>query len=403
MKPGDLDLCDIANYNDGVPLEYLDMLRREDPVHWHPETDGKGFWAITKHADLVHISKHPKLFSSWLGGTNLPDRPEEDLAGMRAMLLNMDPPQHVKYRRLVQRGFTPRMVKELEPRIRQEARGVVDRVATKGECDFVQDLASELPLILICELMGVPVEDRHKIFDWSNKLIGFDDPEFQHSASDGKAAAMELWMYANAIAQQKKANPDDTLISKLINGSVDGEQLTEMEFNNFAVLLSVAGNETTRTVTTHGMRLLCEHPDQRDKLVQNLDRLLPTAVEEFVRYNPPVIHFRRTATEDTEIRGQRISAGDKVVMFYPAANRDEEVFENPTQFDVARDPNPHVGFGIGEHYCLGANLARMTLECIFREILTRIPDIQLAGPVKRLRGNFVDGIKEMRVSFTPET
>jgi len=402
MQPADIDLCDLSLFDGGIPFDLLRVLRERDPVHWNPEPDGPGFYAITKHADLIQVSRNPKIFSSWLGGTNIRDLPSEELAQIRMMMLNMDPPQHVKYRRLVQRGFTPRMVERLEPRIREAARQVVDTVAHKGECDFVGDLASPLPLVLICELMGVPADDQQKIFDWSNRLIGFDDPEFQNSPEDGTQAAAEMWLYAHTLAGNKRVKPDDTLISKLVNGEIDGERLSEMEFNNFFLLLAVAGNETTRTVTTHGMRLLSEHPDQKQILLSDVDRFLPGAIEEILRYNPPVIYFRRTVAEATEIRGVEMAPGTKVAMFYGSANRDEEVFSEPDRFDITRSPNPHVSFGIGEHYCLGANLARMQLRCIFREILTRLPDIEVCGPVQRLRGNFVDGVKSMPVRFSPE-
>lgn len=402
MKPGDLAICDVDNFDDGFPHAYFEMLRREDPIHREPEPGGNGFWVVTRHADVIHISRNPRLFSSWEGGTNIRDADAEEIQQLRSMMLNMDPPQHVKYRRLVQKAFTPRVVAKLEPKIRREARGVVDRVAQKGECDFVRDVASELPLILICELMGVPAEDRQRIFDWSNQLIGFDDPEYQDSPDDGRKAAAELWMYAHRIAEEKRSRPDDTLLSRLVNGQVDGHQLSELEFNNFAVLLAVAGNETTRTMTTHGMRLLFENPEQRARLQGDVERILPSAIEEMLRMSPPVLHFRRTATADTEIRGRRIRRGEKVVMFYPSANRDEEVFDDPNRFDVARQPNQHLSFGIGEHYCLGANLARMTLHSIFREILTRLPDLEPAGEIRRLRGNFVDGVKSLPVRFTPE-
>jgi cholest-4-en-3-one 26-monooxygenase len=289
MKPGDIDLMDLSQFDHGVPHEYLGVLRREDPVHWQDIPGGQGFYAITKHADLRHISRNPQMFSSWKGGTNLWDRPEEELGGLRSMMLNMDPPQHVKYRRLVQPGFTPKMVALLEPRIREAARAVLDAVVDKNECDFVTELASELPLVLICELMGIPQEKRQDIFEWSNTMIGFDDPELSGDGQMG--AAGKMWMYANELAASKRTNPDDSLVSKMINGSVDGDQISELEFNNFFVLLSVAGNETTRTVTTHGMRLLMEHRDQYD-LLQAHPEHIPTAVEEFLRYNPPVIYFQ---------------------------------------------------------------------------------------------------------------
>jgi len=403
MRPGDLDLCDLDQFDGGFPHAYFAVLRREDPVHWNPEPGGRGFYAVTRHEDLIHVSRHPVLFSSWQGGTNIWDLEDPaDLENQRSMMLNMDPPQHVKHRRLVQKGFTPRMVRQLEPRIRDAAREIVDRIASKGECEFVSEIASELPLVLICELLGVPVEDRHKVFEWSNRLIGFDDPEYQTSLADGKQAAAEMWLYAHQLAQRKRESPDDTLVSRLVNGQVDGEALTEQQFNNFFLLLAVAGNETTRNMTNHGMRLLTGHPEQKALLLSDLDRLLPGAIEEFLRYSPPVMHFRRTVTAPTVLRDVSLEPGDKVVLFYPSANRDEAVFESPDRFDITRDPNPHLAFGIGEHFCLGANLARMQLHCIFRELLTRLPDIRVSGPVKGLRGNFIDGIKSMPVSFTPE-
>lgn len=408
MKPGDIDILDLDQFDDGFPHDYFKVLRREDPVHFNPEPEGvgPGFYSITRYDDVRRISRTPALFSSERGGIQIRDSAPENLERMRSMMLNMDPPHHVKYRRLVQRGFTPKMVSTLEPIIRSSAREVVDAVAQKGECDFVRDLASELPLIMICELLGVPREDRAKVFDWSNRLIGFDDPEYaknntENDPNQGMSAAAEMWVYANGLAEQKKSNPDDTLVSKLINGEVEGEKLSELEFNNFFLLLSVAGNETSRTQTAHGMRLLFEHPEQRERLMNDLS-LLPTAIEEMLRYNPPVMHFRRTVMDETEVRGVRLERDDKIALWYPSANRDEDVFEDADTFDVTRDPNPHVSFGLGEHFCLGANLARMQIHAIFHEILTRLPDLEPAGPVRLLRGNFVDGVKEMRVRFTPE-
>ena len=318
------------------------------------------------------------------------------------MLVNMDPPGHVKYRRLVQRGFTPRMVAELEPRIRAHARRVVDNVARKGSCDFVTELASELPLILICELMGIPEEDRKQMFDWSNALIGNDDPEIRAGA-DPMQVSVQMWMYANALAQKKREQPDDTLISKYLHGEVDGLKISEFELNNFFVLLAVAGNETTRNATSQFMRLMSEHPDQFELLKTDVDRLLPGAIEEALRFAPPVVAFRRTALEDTEIRGVRIAKGDKVLMSYPSANRDEEVFPDADRFDIRRSPNHHLAFGIGEHFCLGANFARMQLRSILREVVTRLPDIRLVAPPKFQRSNLIHGIREMRVEFTPES
>jgi len=402
MRLEDVDLCNLDVWEQRVPHEMFAVLRREAPVFWHREPKGgPGFWAITKHADVVHVSKQPKIFSSWRGGTNIFDLPQPELDQTRLMLVNMDPPQHTKYRRLVSQGFTPRQVARLEPHIRELASQIIDRVAPKGECDFVTEVAAELPLLVIAELMGVPVEDRRLIFDLSNRLIGFDDPEFQTSMEDGKQAAAEMWAYAQELAERRRREPQNDLVSQLLNAEVDGERLTEMEFNFFFLLLAVAGNETTRNLISGGMLALFEHPDQKEKLLAHPE-LLPTAVEEMLRWISPVICFRRTATQDTEVRGQKIREGDKVVMFYISANRDEEVFERADQFDITRSPNEHLAFGIGEHYCLGSNLARLEIRIMFEEILRRLPDIELAGQPRRLRSNFISGIKSMPVRFTPE-
>jgi len=293
------------------------------------------------------------------------------------------------------------VIERIEPHIRDLTRSIIDAVASRGACDFVTDIAAELPLQVIAEMMGIPVEDRHMLFEWSNRLIGFDDPEFQTSLEDGKLAAMEMWGYAHQLAEKRKAHPQDDLVSALMQAEVDGEHLTEMEFDAFFILLAVAGNETTRNLISGGMLALLEHPAERDRLLNDMS-LLPPAVEEMLRWVTAVNHFRRTTTADTQIRGQKIREGEKVVVFYPSANRDEEVFPQPQKFDVSRSPNEHLAFGIGEHFCLGSNLARMEIRIMFEEILRRLPDIELSGPVRRLRSNFINGIKEMPIRFTPE-
>jgi len=398
----EIDLNDVDRFNDGVPHEWFTLLRREAPVYWQAERDGPGFWNVTKYADVVTVSRQPNLFSSWLGATNSFDLTPADLEQSRLLMLNMDPPKHGKFRRLVSRGFTPKRVSVLAEQIRALAKQIVDDVAERGECDFVDDVAARLPMETICEMIGVPESDRRYIYDLSNKLIGFDDPDFAANRADGPKAAAEMYLYAENLAQERRRCPVDDLATVLLHGEVDGERLAPAEFDSFFLLLALAGNETTRTVTAQGMRLLIEHADQRRRVLDDR-RLLPTAVEEMLRYSPAVIHFRRTASADTELRGKKIRKGDKVLMWYPSANRDEEVFEDAQRFDVGRNPNEHVAFGIGEHYCLGANLARLQLNTIFSELLTRLPDIEFAGPVKRLRSNFIDGIKEMPVRFTPES
>jgi cytochrome P450 len=409
LRPGDLDLTDPDTFVEGPPHDYLRMLRLEDPVSWNPAPPAsgatmpvtRGLWVLSRYHDVVHASRTPRLFSTFEGTAFVGDPTEEVLPQLRAQLINMDPPQHHKYRRLVQRGFTPRMVKNIEPTIREHARRIVDAVAPRGRCEFVTELACELPLILICELMGIPPEDRRKIFDWSNHLIGSDDPEMSEGI-DPTGAATQMWLYSNELAAKKRAHPDDTLISKYVNGEVDGERITEFEFNNFFLLLSVAGNETTRNATSHFIRVMDQHPDQFALLRSDVDRWLEPAIEEVLRFSPPVMAFRRTALEDTEIRGVSIAKGDKLYLSYPSANRDEEVFERPEEFDITREKNDHIAFGIGEHYCLGANLARMQLRAILREVVTRLKELRVVEPPSIQRSNLIHGIKSMWVEYEPE-
>jgi len=399
LRPGELDLSVAANFDGGFPHDYFKMLRAEVPVCWHPERDGPGHWVITRYDDLKQASRNPQIFSSWLGGTTVRDMP--NIEQSRALMLNMDPPQHAKYRRLVQRGFTPRVIQQLEPHIRELAASIVDRVARRGECEFVSEVAAELPMQVICELMGVPEEDRQAVYDLSNRLIGADDPDFGQGFSDGIQASIEMFMYASKLSERARRSPGTDIISTLVSADVDGDKLSDLDFNSFFLLLAVAGNETTRTATSQGTRLLAEHPDQRERLLRN-PALLPAAVEEIVRYTSPVMYFRRTAMQDTELHGQPIRAGQKITMWYPSVNRDEAVFPDGDSFDVGRSPNEHLGFGVGEHFCLGASLARLELNIAFEELLKRLPDIQIDGPVRLLRSNLIDGIKEMHVRFTPE-
>ena len=428
MSLSHIDLTDPDNFLEGTPHSWFTEIRNEDPVHWHEGSNGS-FWCITKWEDLRHVSRNPKLFSSQRRGTNMPNpKMEARMAermgggGMGAMgggaasesggdaqgarpsfpiMLMMDPPHHVKFRRIVQRSFTPRYTQELAPHVRDLAKQIVDRVTTKDECEFVTEVASHLPLQVICEMMGVPEEDYQEIFEITNKMIGFDDPELGTDENEQAAASMQMFGKAMKVAALYKDDPQENLTSYLLHREVDGEKLTEVEYAAFFLLLCVAGNETTRTVTTNGMRLLIEHPDQLQKVVDD-PSLVPSAVEEILRFEPAVHHFRRTTTAATEIRGRVIKEDDPVVMWYPAANRDEEIFEDPDRFDVTRTPNEHISFGIGEHFCLGANLARFELNAIFEQIIPRLRNPELAGPVRRLRSNFVNGVKEMPIRFDPE-
>ena len=401
-----MDVYDPANYAAGVPHEMFTTLRREAPVYWHPHPDGGGFWCITRHEDLVAVNRDTRVFSSWQGSSFLNTPQGDDLDTTRMLMLNMDPPEHTKLRMIVNRGFTPRRIKELQDILAIRARTVVDGIADRGGCDFVADVACELPLQAIAEFLGVPQDDRHQLFDWTNRMIGFDDPEFQTDPDDGKVAAAEIYAYAQGLASERRANPRDDIVTALITAEVDGHKLTDLDFNLFFLLLAVAGNETTRNAISHAMLALIEHPDQRQRLLDD-PSLIDLAIEEFLRWASPVMNFRRTATQDTEIRGQAIKAGDRVVMWHISANRDEDVFDDPFTFDVGRNPDKnlgHVAFGGGgAHFCLGANLARAEMKVMMTELLRRVPDMALDGPVERLRSNFINGIKRMPVRYTPDT
>jgi cholest-4-en-3-one 26-monooxygenase len=401
---GQVRLWDPDLFVPGVPHEVFETLRREAPVYWHDEPDGPGFWVLTRHDDIVAANRDATAFSSERGGVILwSDRDPAMLEQQRRMMLNMDPPHHTKLRKIVNRGFTPRMVNDLEAHIRVLANQIIDKVAPLGRCDFVADIAAELPLQVIAEMMGVPLEDRHHLFEWSNRLIGFDDPEYNVTPERQQEAAAELFLYANGLAAERLAKGEehrDDIINALLFSQVDGDRLSEVEFDLFFLLLAVAGNETTRNLVSHAMLALIEHPEERARLLAD-PSLLTTAVEEMLRWGTPVMYFRRTATTEIELGGQRIREGDKVTMWHISGNRDETCFPEPYRFDVGRTPNDHIAFGGGgPHFCLGANLARLEIRVMFEELLRRLPDIELDGPVARLRSNFINGIKRMPVRFS---
>lgn len=396
MNVTDVDLADRTTFLNGPPHEYFEFLRREMPVAWvdHLEEDGSGYWVVTKWDDVMEVERDPELFSSNLGGTMI----EPLGGGVELMMLNQDPPRHTRLKLLVSRLFTPRHIRSIEESIRVAARDIVDKVAPKGEIDLVTEVSAEMPLIVIAELLGVPQEDRHKVFEWSNAMVGSEDPEYGGSRDPMEAAA-ELYAYAQKLAEERLADPGEDVVTMLLTGEVDGEKLDAMEFNLFFLLLAVAGNETTRNLITGGVLALLDHPDERDRLVQD-HALLPTAVEEMLRWVSPVNYFRRTATRATEIRGVPIAAGDKVTIWYGAANRDEDKFPDAGRFDVGRSPNEHVAFGgRGPHFCLGANLARLEITVMFEELLRLLPDMERTGPVERLQMNLINGIKHMPVKF----
>ncbi len=400
MQLADIDLTDEDVWADHIPHDQFAFLRREAPVFRHPAKDDElrpipEFWAITRHADLIAVNRDTTIFSSEQKGVLLADPDEETRAAFQTML-DTDPPAHTRLRRLVNRGFTPRMVTRFEQHYGELTRELVSKAVTQGTFDFVTDVAAELPLMAIAELLGVPTEDRHKLFEWSNRLVGNSDPEYVGSAEEATAAATELYVYFNQLGEERRANPQDDIITKLIT-EVEGDALGPHEFETFCLVLTVAGNETTRNATSHGLLALLENPDQMEKL-RDHPELLDSAIEEILRWASPMIHFRRTAMRDAEIGGQAIAEGDSVVMFHISANRDEDVFEDPFRFDITRDPNEHIAFGGGgAHHCLGANLARLELQIVFKELLASTRSIAQAGDVQRLRSNFINGIKHMPV------
>jgi len=394
-----IDLLDSARFAEGVPWEWFELLRREAPVLWHDEPDGPGFWAVTRYDDVSTINRDHRVFSSAVGGVMIEDPEPELLVLLAEQMLNMDPPRHTKLRLLVNKGFTPRMVGQLQDAIRGQCTRIVNAVIERGECDFVNDVAAELPLQVIAEMLGVPEGDRHQIFEWTNTLVGNQDPEYAVTLEDAMDAGMQMFYYSAELAQQKREHPDEGIVSRLLEAEVEGQRLTDGEFNLFFQLLAVAGNETTRNAISHGMQTFFDHPDQWQRLRDD-PGLLDLAVDEIVRWATPVIYFRRTATEDTELSGTKIAEGDKVAMYLISANRDRDAFDEPGRFDIGRDPNHHLGFGAGgPHFCLGANLARAEIKAMFSEILRRLPDIEPTGPPVRLQSYFINGIKHLPVAF----
>jgi cytochrome P450 len=382
-------------------------LRAEAPITFQEEmvpppgstfAQGPGYWALTRYADVMHVSRDPETFHS-APSVNIPDIPPE-VAEWLGSMINMDAPKHTKLRLIVNRGFTPRQIARVEASVRLQAREIVDRVAPMGECDFVQEIAAALPLQIICDMMGIPREDNKRIFELTNVILGVGDPEYVQTMEELMAAGMELFQYGLALADDRAAMPRDDITSSLMAAEIEDEngrhRLTSSELGSFFLLLVVAGNETTRNAISHGLLALTQHPDQRARWQSDFEGVSGTAVEEIVRWATPVIHFRRTATKDTVVGGRQIKAGEKVVMFYNSANRDELQFPDPYRFDVSRTPNEHVGFGAGgPHFCLGANLARREIKVMFEELFRCLPDIRVTGEPDMLQSSFIHGIKRM--------
>jgi cytochrome P450 len=437
-RPDTEVVYDPATYVEGVPFAALARLREHSPVVWAEEVPvlgwpgGPGFWLVLRHADVQQVLTQPRLFSSWLGATQIRDPATPEALGyVRQMMLNMDPPGHSRLRRLLARSFTPRAVARLEQRIRGYARTLCDRVLAgdDGECDFAKDLAADMPLLTLADVLGLPEQDRYLLFDWSNRVIGYQDPDYASSAAFDSAAGSplareavalrpgpgpdgrlpdprtreglpDLYAYAHLLADEKRRRPGDDIMSILLaQADDDGGQVSVEEFENLFWLFAVAGNETLRNGLPGACIALLEHPDAQQELRAN-PALMPAAVNEMLRWWTPVMTFRRTATADCEVGGQRISAGDKVVVSFTSANRDEAVFPAADRFDIRRHPNPHLVFGHGPHFCLGAHLARTQMDALLREVLARTSALRYAGPPAFLRSNFQRGVKQLPIAWS---
>jgi cholest-4-en-3-one 26-monooxygenase len=403
--PADFDFLDPDVNLAGLPVAELAELREAEPIHWVDVPSGcggfedKGYWIVTKHADVKEVSKRNDAFSSWQNGA-IPVWPKEmkfeQIELQRNVMLNMDAPHHTRLRKIISRGFTPRAIARLEEELAQRAQNIAKSAAAEGSGDFVEQVSCELPLQAIAGLLGVPQDDRDKLFRWSNEMTGGEDP--QYADIDPAQSSMELIVYAMAMADERGKNPTDDIVTTLIEADLDGEKLSDDEFGFFVIMLAVAGNETTRNSITHGMIAFSQHPDQWELFKKERPS---TAADEIVRWATPVSAFQRTANEDLELGGVQIKKGQRLVMSYRSANFDEEIFEHAHTFDILRDPNPHVGFGgTGAHYCIGANLARMTINLIFNAVADHMPDLKPIGEPERLRSGWLNGIKHWQVDYT---
>jgi len=404
------NLIDPDTYAEGMPYDELARIRKSGPIHYMDDpTMGVPYWLVTGREEIDFISKKPLLFSSEARTALADEITPDDVENIhRHMTINMDPPRQMKSRKIVRATFTPRAVDSYEERFREHARNIVDNVASRGECEFVEEVAAELPLLAILELCGIPPEDRKDFFEWTNAMMFHQDPEMAVDQSVAEAASFEVIAYAMKLLEKHKANPKKDIIGALIDGNGKDEGLSEEEFVWFFLMLIAAGNESTRTVSSHGMRLLMEHPDQLQYLVDNPDKI-PNACEEMLRYNTAFIMMRRTAMEDVEVAGKQIRKGDKIILHYHTVNHDEDIFgEDAMEFDVTRAErmpdmyNQHRSFGIGQHFCLGTHLARLEMRVMFEEIIPRIRNPKLVGEIAYTRSNLVNGIKRMYITFDPE-
>lgn len=408
MKLQDIDIYNPDNYTTEVPHQQFKLLREQSPVHWHEHPDGGGYWVVSRHEDVMRVSRDHKTFSAERGFVLVDDLPEDILEQTKGQLLGMDPPKHGPLRRAVISQFTSKMLANLEPKVRDITREILQQALAKPECNFVYDVAGELPTSVIGSMLGVPRDMWHQLREWSDLQTSASDPDIGGSNEEVQQASLEMGTYGYQLATERKDKDGDDLISLLVNFEVDGHQVTEMEFASLFVQITVAGNETTRALISGGMYELMQRPELYKELEQcvmdgNDPGLLKSAIEEMLRWTCPLHYFRRTATADTEVAGQQIRENDKVVMLYSSANFDDSVFEQPEVFNIRREVNPHMALGHGIHLCLGANLARMEARVFFEEFFRTFSGIELTGEARRIRSNLVNGLKAMPVRLTPRT
>lgn len=406
------NLLDPGLYTDGSHHDVMmDIYKKGGPVvHIEDPITGVPYWAVQGREEVDYICKNPKIFSSKEGTAVPMEQGEEEIAKQRLMFINMDPPVHNKYRRIARNAFTPAVVSSYEDKFRAYAKSIVDRVANRGECEFVEEVAAELPLIAILELCGVSPDDRKNFFDWTNAMFFTSDDtmsEGDDNIEAAKQAGINIYMYAMELAKKHETEPQDNVVGHLLDAEVEGKKLTIDEFCAVFLMIISAGNESTRTVTAHGMRLLIEHPDQLQMLIDD-PSLIPYFCEEVLRYNAAFMAMRRTVMEDTELAGQQLKKDDKLIMFWHGVNRDERVFDNPMEFDITRYKTmpdlykEHRAFGIGQHFCIGSHLARLEMLVMFEEIIPRLRNPKFSEPAQLVRSYFVNGIKSMRITFDKE-
>lgn len=410
------DVFDPRVFTRGIPHEEFRRLRDEAPVAWQDEHEvddwpaGPGYWAVTRYRDVRAVLREPAVYSSWLGATQIRDPEPDDLDFIRRMILNMDPPEHSRIRRLAAAVFTRRRLERFTEQITVRADALLDAVAGRGHCDLPLDVTDDFPLTNLAELLGVPAADRGLLLKWTNRVIGYQDPEHAEVVRDANgrpvnprspAMLRDMFDYAHELARHKRDHPGDDLMTAIATATLDdGRPLTDEELAMFFFLVVIAGNDTVRSALPGGVLALLEHPDAYRRLRAD-PSLVPGAVEEMLRWHPPVLSFRRTATRDTELAGQRIAKGDKVVVYHASAHFDERVFPDPHRFDITRTPNDHLAFGQGPHLCLGAHFGRLQMRIFFTQLLTRLPELELDGPPVHLSSNFINGVSHLPLRWDP--